>query len=213
VHGGDEEGVVFEGLAGVVDDLESGEGGEAEPILNEGLHGGGGCGVGRESVVMIGYGVDEVGGGGGGGAVGDEEVEGAEAKGGGDEVRGRDAGAGGYGGVGIFGEEGEGLAASVEEGSVGWIAGVFDGEAEVDGGGGLLEFSLADGGEQFVGVAEEDGRGGGGIPEDIAEAAEEGSGGRDLVPVGGGGLGGGGSDALEALGGLGNGAGVDGGEG
>ena len=48
VDGGDEEGVVFEGVAGVVEDGEGGEGFGAEPGLEEGGYALGGVGEGGD---------------------------------------------------------------------------------------------------------------------------------------------------------------------
>ena len=59
-----EQGVVLEGLAGVVEDGECGEGLRAEPVGEERLDQGGGGGVGGERVVVAGDGGEEVGIGG-----------------------------------------------------------------------------------------------------------------------------------------------------
>ena len=68
--GTDEEGVVLEGLAGVVEDGEGGERMRAEPVGEERLDQGGGGGVGGERVVVVGDGGDEGGVGGGSGLAG-----------------------------------------------------------------------------------------------------------------------------------------------
>ena len=208
-HGGQEEGVVFEGLAVVVDEIERREGSEAEPVDEERLHFFGGVGEGGDGVVVGGDGREEVFGEDGGGGCGDEEVGCAEAEACGGEVGCSHAGRVGDGCVDVFADGGEGLGLAAEPNGVGWLAEVLDGEAEANGCGGLLEFGLADELEELCAVAEEGRCGGGGVPEDVAEAAESGEVCGDGVPVGYVGLGGRCSDALEALAGLGDVAGVE----
>ena len=204
-HGTDEECVVLEGLAGVVEDGEGGERLRAEPVGEEGLDQGGGGGVGGKRVVVVGDGGDEGGVGGrsglAGGAVGDEEAGRAEAERLRVEGGGGDTGRFGRGQVGVVADGGERLAEAAEEGGVGRVARVLDGETEADGCGGLTEAGVAHGLEETRAVAEEDGRRGGGKPEDVAESAQGGERGRDGVPVGGEGLVAGRADAREALGG------------
>ena len=146
-HGTDEECVVLEGLAGVVDERERGERLRAEPVGEERLDQRGGGGVGGEGVVVIGDGGDEGGVGGrsglAGGAVGDEEAGRAEAEGLGVEEGGGDAGRFGRGQVGVVADGGERLAQAAEEGGVGRVARVLDGETEADGCGGLAEAGAA----------------------------------------------------------------------
>ncbi len=171
-----------------------------------------GVGEGGEGVVVAGDDGEEVVGDDGGGGFGDEEAGGAEAEGAGGEVGCGDAGGVGYGDVDVFADGDEGLGLAEEPCGAGWVADVFDGEAEADGRGGLIELGLADGLEELCAVAEEGGGGGGGVPEDVAEAAEGGDLGGDGVPVGNEGLRGRGADAFETLAGLGDLAGVEGGE-
>ena len=120
-----------------------------------------------------------------GGTVGDEEAGRAEAE----ELRieegGGDAGRLDRGQVGVVADGGERLAAAAEEGGVGRVARVLDGETEADGCGGVAQAGVAHGLKETRAVAEEDGRRGGGKPEDVAESAQGGEGGRDGVPVGG----------------------------
>jgi hypothetical protein len=186
-HGEDEESVVLKGLAGVVEDGEGCERLGAEPVGEERLDEGGGGGVGGKGVVVVGDGGDEVGVGGGsglaGGPVGDEEAGRAEAERLRIEESGGDAGRLGLGQVGVVADGGERLAEAAEEGCIGRIAGVLDGEAEADGCGGVAQAGEADGLEELGPVAEEDGRRGGGNPEDVAESAQGGERGRDGVPV------------------------------
>ena len=106
------------------------------------------------------------------GLVGDEEAGRAEAERLGIEEGGGDAGRLGDGQVGVVADGGELLAAAAEEGGVGRVADVLDGEAEAEGGGGFAQAGAADGLEELGSVAEEDGRGGDGIPEHVAEAAQ-----------------------------------------
>ena len=146
---GDQQGVVFEGLAGAVEDGESGEGVRAEPIGEEGLDQGGGRVIGGERLVVGGNGGEEAGVGlgadVGGGVAGDEEAGHAEADGLGIEGGGGDAGGFGDGEVGVVADGEELLALAAEEGGVGWLADVLNGEAEADGGGGLAQADAADG--------------------------------------------------------------------
>jgi hypothetical protein len=82
-----------------------------------------------------------VGGGAAGGwrIGGDEEVEGSEAQGVGGKVCRGDAGGLSDGEIGVVADGLELFAAAAEEGRVGWIAGVFNGEAQADAGGGFAE--------------------------------------------------------------------------
>ena len=161
---------------------------------------------------MTGDGGDELVGRGSGGAVGKEEAGDAEAERLRRKVGGGDGGGVGYRGVGVFDDGEERLATPIEIGVLGCVAGVLDGEAEADGGGGLLEFGAACGLEELGAVAEEERGGGGRIPENVAESAEGGGVGGDGVPVGVGGLARGSVDDIEAARGEFDGAGVDGSE-
>ncbi len=105
---------------------------------------------------MLGDGGDEAVVGDGAGAVGDEEAWGAEAEGARGELGGGYAGRLGYGEVLVFAEGDELLAIAAEEDRVGGFADVFDGEAEMDLGGCLLELGLADGLKELCSVAEKD---------------------------------------------------------
>jgi hypothetical protein len=102
----------------------------------------------------------------------DEEAGLAEAEGLGGKVGGGDAGSGACGCGGVIGVSVEGLAVAAEVGGDGRDAVVLDGKTQVDDGGALGEALLADGLEEFGSVAEEELRGGDGVPEDVAEAAE-----------------------------------------
>ena len=110
-----------------------------------------------------------------GGVAGDEEAGRAEAEGLGIEDGGGDAGGFGDGQVGVVADGDQLLALAAEEGGVGRVADVLDREAEADGGGGLAQPGAAHGLEELGAVAEEDGRRGDGIPEDVAEAAQGGA--------------------------------------
>jgi hypothetical protein len=106
-----------------------------------------------------------------GGADGDEEAGGFKAE-------GLDAGVGGGGagdlGVGRGGD-GERGGMAVDEGDGGGgSVGELDGEAEAEAGAGEAKLVLADLVEEAGAVAEDDGDARGGVPEDVAEAAEAG---------------------------------------
>ncbi len=90
---------------------------------------------------------------------------------------------------------------AVEDGGGGRLGVELVGDAE--GGGGVLveELLAADLGEEGVALAERDGDGDDGIPDDVAESAQAGEGGGDAIPVGGFGGGGGRADGGEAAGG------------
>ncbi len=62
-------------------------------------------------------------------------------------------------------------------------AGDVNAEANAHGGGGFAELPLADHIEEPGAIAEGDGRGGDGIPQDVAEAADAGKVAGDLIPV------------------------------
>ena len=102
----------------------------------------------------------------------DEEIECAEAKGAGVEGGGCNAGGIGSGCVGVVADGVELFAAATEEGSVRWVAEVLDCQAEAGCGGGLAELCGSDRLEELGAVAEEDGGGGDGIPENVTEAAK-----------------------------------------
>ena len=209
-HGADQQGVILEWLARMVEDGERGEWLRAEPVGQQGLDL---CGCGVVRGQRVGTARDgghntRVGGGPGvvGGVGSDEEAGSAEADGLGFEDSRRDARGFGSGQVGIVADGDELTALSAEEGGVRWIAHVFDSNAQADGCGRLAEFGRADRLEQTCAVAQENGRRGDWIPENIAKAAQGGTGvGRvgggqgDRVPVGGERLVGGRANALQAL--------------
>ena len=93
--------------------------------------------------------------------------------------------------------------------TVGHVAvGKLDGEAKAEVGAGEAKLVFADFVEEAGAVAEDDGNAGDGIPDDVAEAAQAGEGGVDLVPVGVEGDVVRGADGEQALGVDGDGAGV-----
>ena len=74
---------------------------------------------------------------------------------------------------------------AVDDGDCGRLAvGEFSGEAEAEAGAVEMEFLAADFVEEARAVAEDDGKAGDGIPDDIAETAQAGEGDADLIPVG-----------------------------
>jgi len=76
--------------------------------------------------------------------------------------------------VGVVGSAGERLELAIEDGPVGRVAGVDDGEPQAHGGCYVERALASDGGEELVALAEEGDRASDGVPEDFAKAAEGG---------------------------------------
>ena len=105
--------------------------------------------------------------------------------------------------------DGERRGMAVDEGDSGRLAvGKLDGEMQAEVRAGHAQLVLAHLVEEARAVAEDDGNAGDGIPDDVAEAAQAGEVDADAVPVGVEGHVVGRADGDEALGGLGDGAGV-----